>query len=108
MKTVLEISVQEAQEQLSQKNPQPTLLDVRENMEVAVCRINGATHIPLHELEDALEKLPKDNPVLVYCHHGRRSLLAANYLNSKGFVAISIMGGIDAWAQHIDPSLARY
>lgn len=62
MKTVLEISVQEAQEQLSQKNPQPTLLDVRENMEVAVYRINGATHIPLHELEDALEKLPKKTP----------------------------------------------
>jgi len=108
MQTVLEISVKEAQEQLSQNKPRPTLLDVREDMEIAVCRINGATHIPLHKLENALEALPKESPLLVYCHHGRRSLLAANYLNSKGFSAISIIGGIDAWAQHVDPSVARY
>ena len=108
MHVALEISVYDAQAQLSQESAKPILLDVREPMEIRLCRIDGAIHIPLRQLEHSLEALPRDENFLIYCHHGRRSLLAANYLMNKGFKAKSIMGGIDAWADQIDPSLRRY
>jgi adenylyltransferase/sulfurtransferase len=110
MSTVIEISPREAYQQLSEEGAgaRPTLLDVREDTEIALCRIPGAIHIPLHQLEDALDRLSKENSLLVYCHHGRRSLLAVQYLNSRGFKALSIEGGIHAWAEQIERGMPRY
>lgn len=108
MHAALEISVHDALAQLSQEKGRPILLDVRESKEVELCTIEGSLHIPLQQLEQSLDRLPQDKDFLVYCHRGRRSLLAVNYLTSKGFRAKSIMGGIDAWADQIDLSLQRY
>ena len=108
MQTALEVSVKKAYNRLTQEAGKITLLDVREDMEVALCHIKGSIHIPLHRLESTLEHLSKETSLLIYCHHGRRSLLAANYLTSKGFNAKSIQGGIHAWTDQIDPSLQRY
>lgn len=104
----MEINVHQAQAQL-QAEPRPALLDVREDYEVAVCKIDGARVIPLGELPMRWQELDAQQPLLVYCHHGMRSLRATEFLRAKGIEgAVSIQGGIDAWAREIEPGMARY
>ncbi|WP_309382402.1 molybdopterin-synthase adenylyltransferase MoeB [Cerasicoccus frondis] len=104
----MEISVQEAQAQLQQANP-PALLDVREDFEVAIAKIDGAIEIPLGQLPMRYTELDASQPLLVYCHHGMRSLRATEFLRAKGVEgAVSVRGGIDAWAIQIEPGMARY
>lgn len=87
------------------------LLDVREPMELEICRLEGAEHIPMMQLFLGL-KAPDaapDDEIVVFCHVGVRSYEAAAFLRSRGFPrARSLAGGIDAWALEIDPSLRRY
>lgn len=87
------------------------LVDVREPMELAICRIEGAEHIPMMQIflgTKAPSAGPEDEIVLL-CHHGMRSFEAASFLRGKGFPrARSLSGGIDAWAARIDPKLKRY
>lgn len=57
----------------------------------------------------ALDRLDPDRPVVALCHHGMRSLRVAAFLRQNGFAqAVSLAGGIDAWARQIDPAMARY
>jgi rhodanese-related sulfurtransferase len=87
------------------------LLDVREPWEHAQSRLPDSTLIPLGELPQRIDEVepPAGVPVIVYCHHGIRSLSGAAILESKGFSeAYSLAGGIDAWSQLIDPSVPRY
>jgi rhodanese-related sulfurtransferase len=85
------------------------LLDVREDSELAICRIEGALHIPMGQIPERAESLPKDKQLVVFCHHGMRSLHVVQYLESCGFEnAINLGGGIHAWAVEVDPTLARY
>jgi adenylyltransferase/sulfurtransferase len=85
------------------------LLDVREDSEVATCRVEGSRHIPMRQVPENLPDLPRDRPILVLCHHGARSLRVTQFLRANGFgQATNIAGGIDAWAEQLDPSLARY
>ncbi|MCI4363506.1 MAG: sulfurtransferase [Thermoplasmata archaeon] len=87
----------------------PFLLDVREDEEREVARIEPSLHIPMAEVPARKEELPKDREVVVYCHHGGRSQMVAAYLEQEGFTQVSnLTGGIDAWAQRIDPKVARY
>ena len=84
-------------------------LDVREPDELAICRIDGARHIPMNSIPEAVGALPREEPLVVLCHHGMRSLHVVNYLRERGFAnAVSMRGGIDAWALEIDPSVPRY
>ena len=86
----------------------PLLVDVREPWEVAVCDLPDALLIPLMTLPGRLSELPRDRPVIVVCHHGQRSAMAAQYLRQTRIDARNLLGGVDAWAQQIDPTLARY
>jgi rhodanese-related sulfurtransferase len=84
-------------------------LDVREPDEVATCHVAGSTHIPMRQVPEHLAELPRDRQILVQCHHGRRSMMVTQYLRGQGYERVTnIAGGIDAWAEQIDPSLARY
>jgi adenylyltransferase/sulfurtransferase len=116
-----EISCEEAAALLKTNTAEtPLLLDVRDADERAICLITGALHIPLAELSERLsERLDElraaagnaagDRLILVHCHHGMRSLRAVRILRAKGFLnARSITGGIDRWAQVIEPTLRRY
>jgi len=107
-----EISVTEAQALLRETNETSTpalLIDVREAHELEIACIDTALHIPLGELPQKADTLPRDQTLLLLCHHGGRSRRATEYLRNLGFEnATNIVGGIDAWAQQIDPSLARY
>lgn len=83
-------------------------LDVRRDEEVELCSLGGI-HIPLHELEGRYQELPRDKkPIIIYCHHGVRSLYATQFLKLHGYDALSLRGGIDAWSLEIDPNVPRY
>ncbi len=103
-----EVTVEEASSILESEKPS-LLLDVRESYEAEICSIAGSVNIPISQIPDRIDSLPKDRQILVHCHHGARSLQATNFLRSKGFESVSnVGGGIDAWAVKIDPTLRRY
>ena len=107
----MEISGQDAQRLLAEKGSDLRLIDVRDPEEYAVCRLPGAQLISLQVLPaEAPVKLPEKNAeILLYCHHGMRSLRAAEYLRSVGYTnARSIAGGIDRWSTEIDATIPRY
>ncbi len=83
-------------------------LDCREPHEYEVARIDGATLIPMREIPQRLSEIPKDSPVVVYCHHGMRSMNVAVWLRNQAVDARSLAGGIDRWSAEIDPNVPRY
>jgi len=104
----LEITPKEVKERLD-RGEKLLLVDVREPQEYAICRIEGATLIPMGTIPANLQKLDVDEDVVCYCHHGMRSLDVANWLRSKGVSgARSMTGGIDRWSMEVDPSVPRY
>jgi len=104
-----EITVNEARQLLQPTPPQALIIDVREPYEVQICQLAGARHIPMRQLPAQLDELPRDQHLLIMCHHGSRSQAVTGYLRAQGFAKVSnIAGGINAWAMEIDPTLARY
>ena len=71
-----------------------TLLDVREPEQFREGHLEGAVNIPLEELEQRAHELSARAPVVIYCEHGSRSLLAAQILDSLGIAAVSAVGGL--------------
>lgn len=87
------------------------LIDVRQPWEYNLVHLPNCQLIPLNELTQRLREIPKNptTPVVLYCHHGIRSLRAVEYLRQLGYDhASSLTGGIDAWSCEVDPNLARY
>jgi len=85
------------------------LLDVREPNEFQICRIAGATLIPLGELARRTGELDRDREMVVQCKVGARSARAVSLLQERGFTRVSnLKGGILAWIDRVDPSLAKY
>lgn len=105
----LEISVADAK-RLHDTRPEATVIvDVREPYEVEICSVPGATFIPMREIPAAAAELPRDRHLLILCHSGMRSMRVTQFLRSQGFNAVSnIAGGIDAWAEELDPAMRRY
>lgn len=88
-----------------------TLIDVREPREWAFARLPGATHIPLGRLAGAVERgeIAHDADIVVYCHHGSRSDMAARMLLAAGYPRVrNLIGGIDRWSLEVDPTIPRY
>ncbi len=86
-----------------------TLLDIREPNEVAICAIADSITIPMQQLASDLGALPREDPLVVICHHGMRSAMVTDFLRKQGFEnAWNLAGGIDAWARHIEPDMPRY
>lgn len=93
------------------ENERPRLIDCREAEELAICQLPGNEWVPLGEFPGRTGHLTTDpqRGVVVYCHHGMRSLRAALFLRSKGFTnAFSMQGGIDLWSLSIDPDVPTY
>ena len=106
MEIPLEIDVANAAQHLGEG---ALLLDVREPFEVAISAVAGSRHIPMRQIPESLPDLPRDRLILVHCHHGGRSLRVTQFLRANGFTqATNVAGGIDAWAEQIDPGLPRY
>ena len=103
-----EISPHELKQKLD-TNQSVLLLDVREPSEYEIVHLEGAQLIPLNTLPQHIDSLPLDDEIVVYCHHGTRSLYATAYLHQNGFRgAKNLVGGIDQWTSEIDPTLQRY
>ena len=88
------------------------LIDVREPGERAITGIAGAELIPINTIPQRLqhlENLADETTVVVFCHHGVRSLNVVNWLRQQGVAnCLSMSGGIDQWSLAIDPSVPRY
>jgi rhodanese-related sulfurtransferase len=87
------------------------MIDVRQPWENEVAHLPGSVLIPLGELPQRLHDVPTEAAMIVvlYCHHGVRSLSAVNYLQRLGYYHVrSLAGGIDAWSCEVDPSVPRY
>ncbi len=104
---ISEISVC-ALQKLMAKKMDFVLLDVRESWERKICKFKDDMHIPLGNLQRKIGRIPKNKRVIVCCHHGNRSKIAANILISNGFKAASLAGGIDEWARLVDADMKRY
>lgn len=92
-----------------QSGHRPVLLDVREHWEWDICHLPGSVLIPMSELPARLGELHKAAETVVICHHGIRSYHAARYLETAGFGdVINLSGGVAAWADEVDPAMARY
>jgi adenylyltransferase/sulfurtransferase len=85
------------------------LLDVRQDWETRLCRLENSTHIPIEEIELRVDELNPDDEIVVYCHQGIRSAAVAEYLRQLGFRSVkNLAGGLDHWARAVDPSMPRY
>ena len=90
-------------------NDRPVLLDVRQDWETQICRLQNAVHIPIEEIEFRTEELDPTTEIVVYCHQGVRSAAVAEYLRQLGFADVkNLAGGLDAWARTVDPTMRRY
>ncbi|MDQ2908497.1 MAG: rhodanese-like domain-containing protein [Candidatus Eremiobacteraeota bacterium] len=86
-----------------------TLLDVRDDDEVAFAPLGGATHVPMKEIPGRLDELKSANDIVVFCHSGGRSAHVCEYLRRNGFPSTAnLIGGIDAWSRDVDPAVPRY
>ncbi|MGI8783241.1 MAG: molybdopterin-synthase adenylyltransferase MoeB [Acidobacteriota bacterium] len=85
------------------------LLDVRELLEWQICRIGGATLIPLGDLPARMSELDSAQDIVAYCKSGVRSGKAVNLLRQAGFRKIrNLRGGITNWSDKVDPSIPKY
>ncbi len=104
-----EITPQEFLQQRSKPNP-PILLDVREPWEFQTASLPNSILMPMGEITSrAHAELDPDQPIVVLCHHGQRSLSVTMWLRQQDFTHVqSLAGGIDAWSRTIDPGIPRY
>jgi rhodanese-related sulfurtransferase len=85
-----------------------TLLDVREDWELAVASVPNIVHIPMGQVANRLDEIDRGSTVVVMCRSGRRSLEVAKYLQQSGFDAINLAGGILAWSRELDATIPTY
>jgi adenylyltransferase/sulfurtransferase len=103
-----EISAEELKALLAKGKP-PKVIDVREPHEYEICRIEGAKLIPTSEFVQRIGELDSADEMVLYCHKGLRSRNALELLKAAGFKRIkSLKGGVDAWAEAVDPDMPRY
>ena len=107
-----EIGPQEYRRRWSEADEQAgrlTLLDVREDHELAIARLPQALHIPMGEVPARLDELDASRAVVVICRSGGRSAQVGRFLEQHGFSDVyNLSGGINAWAEELDPTLTIY
>ncbi len=106
--SVPEITPQALKAELDSSDP-PLLIDVRDPEEWAISHIDGARLIPRAELPERVDELTRARELVLYCRTGKRSTLATRLLLDLGFAHVkSLRGGINGWADTVDPSIAKY
>lgn len=89
--------------------PAPLLVDIREDWELAIASLEQAVHIPMGELPDRMEELPRDRDIVLLCRSGMRSAQVTRFLQQEGYERVwNLAGGILAWSEQLDPSLTPY
>lgn len=100
----LEVEVESARQLIEAGVP---VLDVRDAVERARLRIAGSLWIPIEELSDRWQELPREGTLVVQCSAGSRSFRATKFLREKGLVATSLIGGISDWLAHGLPTVTE-
>tara|TARA_B100000945_G_C20426450_1_gene620790 strand:+ start:4928 stop:6343 length:1416 start_codon:yes stop_codon:yes gene_type:complete len=104
-----DVSVNELDKILKENNNPPIILDVREDFELEISKINGSMHIPMNQLPKRIKELNPNNEYVVICRTGVRSSQICEFLANQNFKSISnLMGGINEWAKQVDTSLPVY
>lgn len=87
----------------------PFLLDVRETSERGISCLPDDAHVPLGDLGKRIGELDTDAEIVIYCRTGNRSGIAADTLRRNGFTNVhNLLGGINAWAEQVDPTKTKY
>ena len=105
-----EITPKELKQRLD-KGEQLIILDIREPMELAICKLENIRHIPMGDLPQRLNELDayKDRDIVVYCRSGGRSGQCVYYMRQHGFKrALNLTGGILAWSDDVDSTVQKY
>ena len=102
-----EITVEDLKTKLDRKE-KFILLDVREPHEYEIAKIPGSKLIPLGDLPARVGELDKNAKLIVHCKMGGRSAKAVQFLREKGYDATNVAGGINAWSERVDPTVAQY
>lgn len=106
--TIRSISPTEAQKLLAAQ-PGTKFLDAREPWELKICTLPNSKPLTAEILDEILNSPDKNQPILLYCHFGVRSLDAATFLADRGFRNVHVVqGGIDAWSTQVDPNIPKY
>lgn len=104
-----EVTVQDLKKALDNPSLGIKVLDVRDPDEYEITHIHGVALMPLDTLPARFQELDPNQPLYLYCKVGARSLRAVQFLKAQGFQNVkSVKGGILAWAEEIDPGIARY
>ena len=91
------------------KGDKLVLVDVREEWEYSLAKLDDSILIPLATLPQSLNRLNRDSEIIAICHHGMRSADATNFLLQQGFSNVkNLVGGIDAWSVQVDGAVPRY
>ena len=92
-----------------EQGEQLLLVDVREPEEIAISYIKGALARPMSQADLWIDTLPREGEMIVFCHHGIRSMHVAVALVERGHTNVTNMtGGIDLWSAQVDGDVPRY
>lgn len=87
----------------------PLLLDVREDWELEIARVDGVLHVPMGDVPARLPEIDKDREIVVMCRSGGRSAQVARFLEQQGYARVwNLAGGILAWSEQVDPTISPY
>jgi rhodanese-related sulfurtransferase len=87
----------------------PRMIDIREEYEWRICRIEGAELLPLSDIQAWWRELDPNEELVIYCHRGNRSAALCRALAVEGFQRlVNLEGGLEAWADDVDPTMPRY
>ena len=86
------------------------IVDVREDNEVAYCRIPDSIHIPLGQVLNRMNEIDPNRETVVHCKMGGRSSRAIDAMKRSGFQGklMNLKGGILRWSDEVDPSVPKY
>jgi len=105
---MLEIDVKTLNQKIL-SNDDFILVDVRNDNEVFLSKIDPSIHIPMNEVPNRINELHKNKEIIVQCKSGKRSAKVCEYLSQNGFTNVkNLKGGIIAWSKEIDPSIIVY
>lgn len=86
------------------------IIDVREDIEVAIARIPNAVHIPLGQVLNRMNEIDPNRETVVHCKMGGRSARAIEALQRSGFQGklANLKDGIIGWSNEVDPTVPKY
>ena len=106
--SIVDMTVEELKQKMDVGDKDLFVLDVREPNEYQICNLGGHL-IPLNDLPKRVGELDASKEIVVHCKMGGRSAKAVDYLKQQGFTNVhNLAGGINAWAERVDPTMPKY